>query len=296
MVSRKKKAVQVKTANRKRAKSKSKKGAKAGGKGGSHVTHNHFRWIKDEGIWRSGRYELTEGEGKCKLVRRADGHVVGEYDDRVTAMAKADEDSGYDRIAPRENRATWELSDAKSGAKGKTKRKKRKKKSVSKLKKEQPPKVRTTELQKVSTALEDEGYFDAQSLEDERKKTLQEVAQRQGQSQFRKNLVAAYGGRCAITGCDAEAALEAAHIIPYMGPTTNHVSNGLLLRADIHRLFDLDLIGIDPESMEIALSEPLRKTSYRPLDGQSLVLPKSKKSHPSQDALSQKWDRFVGTD
>jgi predicted restriction endonuclease len=109
-------------------------------------------------------------------------------------------------------------------------------------------------------------------------------------------LISAYGGRCAVTGCDAEAALEAAHIMPYLGPKTNHVSNGLLLRADVHTLFDLDLIGIDPESLTIALSESLRGTYYDDFQGRSLTLPKSKKSHPSQDALEQKWEKFVGQD
>ena len=39
--------------------------------------------------------------------------------------------------------------------------------------------------------------------------------------------------------------LEAAHIIPYKGSSTNHIQNGILLRADIHTLFDLDLLRID---------------------------------------------------
>src|ERR1700722_13744752 len=41
--------------------------------------------------------------------------------------------------------------------------------------------------------------------------------------------------------------LEAAHITPYMGASTNSLLNGLLLRADIHTLFNLGLISIDPD-------------------------------------------------
>ncbi len=48
----------------------------------------------------------------------------------------------------------------------------------------------------------------------------------------------AYGGRCAVTNCDIEDVLEAAHISPYNGPSTDQVYNGLLLRTDIHTLFD----------------------------------------------------------
>ncbi|WP_200883691.1 HNH endonuclease [Archangium violaceum] len=52
----------------------------------------------------------------------------------------------------------------------------------------------------------------------------------------------AYGGRCALTDCEEPRVLEAAHIFPYHGPQTNHVTNGLLLRADLHVLFDLGLL------------------------------------------------------
>jgi len=147
--------------------------------------------------------------------------------------------------------------------------------------------------QQVSETLGDEGYFDAASDEDERKKRLQEVTQRRGQPRFRKRLFAAYGGRCAVTGCDAEAALEAAHILPYRGEATNHLSNGLLLRADIHTLFDLNLIGIEPGSLTIVLAESLQGTCYNGIDGKALKLPKSKRSHPSREALERRWKEFV---
>ena len=146
---------------------------------------------------------------------------------------------------------------------------------------------------KVAAALEDEGYFNAKNLKDERKKTLKEVARRQGQPKFRKNLLAAYGGKCAVTGCDANAALEAAHIMPFLGPKTNHVSNGVLLRADIHTLFDLDLIGIDPKSLKVVLSEELRGTCYDELEGRMLALPGNAKAHPSRAALREKWKNFT---
>ncbi|MBE2321408.1 HNH endonuclease, partial [Solirubrobacter sp. CPCC 204708] len=77
--------------------------------------------------------------------------------------------------------------------------------------------------------------------------TLTAVAQRRGQSTFRNQLLEAYDLRCAITGSNAVAVLEAAHICPYRGDHTNRVDNGLLLRADIHTLFDLGLIWVTPE-------------------------------------------------
>jgi hypothetical protein len=49
---------------------------------------------------------------------------------------------------------------------------------------------------------------------------------------FRAVLLEAYHRRCAITGCDATAVLEAAHLRPYRGPDSNTVPSGLLLRSD----------------------------------------------------------------
>ena len=59
--------------------------------------------------------------------------------------------------------------------------------------------------------------FDAKDDADLKQKQIATVAVRRGQSSFRLGLLAAYDGRCCITGCDLIAALEAAHITPYRG-------------------------------------------------------------------------------
>jgi hypothetical protein len=81
---------------------------------------------------------------------------------------------------------------------------------------------------------------------DARLRVVRQIVARQGQFAFRSALLEAYQGRCAVTGCDATAALEAAHLRPYRGPDSNTVTNGLLLRADIHTLLDLRLLAPDP--------------------------------------------------
>ncbi|MCH7687760.1 MAG: HNH endonuclease, partial [Planctomycetes bacterium] len=91
---------------------------------------------------------------------------------------------------------------------------------------------------------------------------------------------------------DAVAALEAAHIVPYSGPQSNHVTNGLLLRADIHTLFDIDLIGIDPESMTVFLAPPIKKTAYAELHGRKINFSENPAYAPNHDALSERWKRF----
>ncbi|WP_428986894.1 HNH endonuclease [Stenotrophomonas lactitubi] len=76
-----------------------------------------------------------------------------------------------------------------------------------------------------------------------------------------------------MTGCDAVDALEAAHIIPYRNKSSNAISNGLLLRADVHTLFDLYLIGADADSGEIAIAPALRNSMYGELHGARLTIP-----------------------
>jgi hypothetical protein len=148
------------------------------------------------------------------------------------------------------------------------------------------------DLTATASKTNDEGYFFPGDLQDERKRWLREIVERRGQPDFRKKLIESYQGRCAVTGCNALAALEAAHIIPYCGPKSDHTSNGLLLRADIHALFDLDLIGIHPETLEVALGPELKNTSYRELEGKTLSVPTHTSSRPNTTALRERWCEF----
>jgi len=56
--------------------------------------------------------------------------------------------------------------------------------------------------------------FDPESILDARERVLASIVRRRGQAEFRKKLLAAYRGRCAVSGCDVEDVLEAAHIVP----------------------------------------------------------------------------------
>ncbi|WP_429001222.1 HNH endonuclease [Stenotrophomonas maltophilia] len=73
-----------------------------------------------------------------------------------------------------------------------------------------------------------------------------------------------------MTGCNVFDALEAAHIHPYSGLKSNDVRNGLLLRADVHTLFDLYLIAINPGSLRIAVAPALQQSTYFEVDGREL--------------------------
>ena len=104
----------------------------------------------------------------------------------------------------------------------------------------------------------DDNAFDPSNIEDARKRISRMIAQRRGQRAFRNNLFDAYGGRCAITGCEVPDVLEAAHIFPYRGEETNKVKNGLLLRADVHTLFDCGLIAVDEVKMTVLVAPALQ--------------------------------------
>ena len=122
---------------------------------------------------------------------------------------------------------------------------------------------------------------------DARRRVLAAIVRRQGQGGFRQQLLLAYEGRCAVTGCDVEAALEAAHIEPYQGPHSNDLTNGLLLRADVHTLFDLGYLAVDGATMTIHLAPHLMDSVYAFLAGVPLRLPAQGYARPSATALEQ---------
>ncbi len=110
-------------------------------------------------------------------------------------------------------------------------------------------------------------------------------AVREGQAKFRLDLLDAYGSRCAATEYDVPEGLEAAHIRPYRGAHTNETRNGILLRADIHNLFDYGIIGVDPETMKVVLNQRAKGSKYSPLHGQSLRIPDDPRHRPDMELL-----------
>jgi hypothetical protein len=138
------------------------------------------------------------------------------------------------------------------------------------------------EVEAISTEVGE--TFDPTDIEDGRKKVLAAVSRRQGQSQFRRALMKAYEGKCAVTSCAIEPLLEAAHIHPYLGPKTNHVTNGMLLRADIHTLFDLGLLAISADHRLLG-SDRLLGTEYEVLIGKVIAMPEKADVRPSAKAL-----------
>jgi hypothetical protein len=129
-----------------------------------------------------------------------------------------------------------------------------------------------------------------------RAKAFNTKKRRIGQEKFRKTLLKEYDKMCVVTECDLEEAIEAAHIRDYSGEESNNVRNGILLRIDIHRLFDKGLITID-QDYTLILSEKLENSYYREYNGKKINLPNDKDVYPDKKAI--KWHRrnkFVEND
>lgn len=102
---------------------------------------------------------------------------------------------------------------------------------------------------------------------------LRQVVLRRYQSVFRQALLERRPNNCAITGTSELSVLEAAHIIPYAERFADRdkPENGLLLRSDIHKLFDAHLISINPKTKKIEVSDRVTSPDYLKLRGQTVT-------------------------
>lgn len=125
---------------------------------------------------------------------------------------------------------------------------------------------------------------------DTRERILREVVCRSGQGAFREGLLEAYTSRCAITGCNVQRVLDAAHIQPYKGPHTDIMSNGLLIRTDLHTLLDVGLLAVDPDRRTIILAAELEGSEYEVFFDQRIAEPVNLIDRPSDEALQAHFD------
>jgi hypothetical protein len=136
------------------------------------------------------------------------------------------------------------------------------------------------------TAADDEPFNPANAT-DARDAVERAIKVRRGQQFFRSSLLRAYTQSCAITGCKVLAVLEAAHITPYLGPETNHITNGILLRSDLHTLWDSHLVYINPKTFHVVVHSSLRSSEYGSFHNRPCNSPKREDRKPSILALKQ---------
>lgn len=125
------------------------------------------------------------------------------------------------------------------------------------------------------------------------------VRPRLGQGSFRVLVMDAYNRQCAVTGGKALPVLVAAHIRPYAEGGEHRIDNGLLLRSDLHILFDKGYVTVTRD-YRFEVSSRLRADfdngeEYSALRGQLIRLPNQPAEHPKPDFLA--WhneQRFIG--
>jgi putative restriction endonuclease len=115
--------------------------------------------------------------------------------------------------------------------------------------------------------------------------TPQLVSPRLGQGTFRVSVMDAYQRACAVTQEHSLPALEAAHIQPYAENGPQDVRNGILLRADLHRLFDQGYLTVTTDH-RLEVSPRLKADydngrTYYPFHGAKLALPKAPQERPT---------------
>lgn len=136
----------------------------------------------------------------------------------------------------------------------------------------------------------------------ERRYGLQQVKRRLHQASFREAVIAAYDGRCAVSGLPEQRLLDAAHIMPDANEELGHamVPNGIPLSKIHHAAFDGHLIGIDPD-FRIHVADRLLKTKdgellevLKRLHHAKLHLPARRRDWPDQERLAIRFDQFRG--
>ncbi len=110
---------------------------------------------------------------------------------------------------------------------------------------------------------------DVKAIDREVEMVRRMVKTRKGQSTFRKDLMRHQGGKCAVTGCAEQSVLEAAHVRGVSADGLHSIRNGLLLRADIHSLFDSGLLVID-DDFKVRIDLDVIDQQYRRLEGTRL--------------------------
>ena len=137
--------------------------------------------------------------------------------------------------------------------------------------------------------------FDPSDPVDERRKQESLRAVREGAKSFRDAMMKNWGGQCAITRTSVKVALEAAHVYRYGGVATNDERNGILLRADVHRLFDRHWISFVYQGAALVarVSTRLAGSEYARCDGERIELAKRSGACPDPKVVDYHYTLFL---
>lgn len=124
--------------------------------------------------------------------------------------------------------------------------------------------------------------------DDDLRKSYYMALARKNQTKFRRRIIEFYNGECAITKFCEPQILEAAHIKPFAEVELNTLSNGILLRVDLHRLFDSNLMGIHPTEYTVHFA-PSCRADYLEHEGKNAFIPEG---GPSATDFKIRWKEF----
>ncbi|NQN53938.1 HNH endonuclease [Streptococcus suis] len=147
-----------------------------------------------------------------------------------------------------------------------------------------------SEVKQEFQQIEDFGYV----YTEENKKVYRNLRQaiRQNQSQFRSQLLDNYQRKCAISGCDILEVLEAAHVCPYNGKESNHITNGILLRSDLHKLWDAYLLAIDPSTNKVQVASSVLE-QYGVFHDIEVFKDVDVEKRPKENLLMEQFKKFL---
>jgi putative restriction endonuclease len=122
------------------------------------------------------------------------------------------------------------------------------------------------------------------------------VPQRLGQQAFKAVVLDTYQGRCAITGAKIRPVLQAAHIRPLPQGGEHRLDNGLLLRSDVHTLYDRGYLGVDPHH-RLLVSPRLRAEfgngeQFYARAGETIAVPPRRADRPNREFLEWHMDEI----
>jgi hypothetical protein len=131
--------------------------------------------------------------------------------------------------------------------------------------------------------------FNLDDPPDERRSELSSRVIREGAETFRNEQMKLWASKCAATGCNIREALDAAHIFKYLGEHSNRPDNGLLLRADIHKLFDRNLIAVEESEGQLVwrVSTSLLGSDYATLNGRRVASGSEVSAFPHRELLAR---------
>ena len=122
------------------------------------------------------------------------------------------------------------------------------------------------------------------SISDEDDYQFNQSSLTKGQSEFRNNIFKYYDQCGVVTRETCVSVLDAVHIHPYINEHKHHLKNGILLRSDLHKLFDDGLITITPD-YKVLISQQLKSKYYYQYQEERINLPANERFYPDQKIL-----------